>query len=236
MRRSSDTPISTATGPRIDATPVDASWHALPAPSRSAWEVDLALAKRCIAGEDAAQRELFARERRRAHATLYRILGTNTEMEDLLQDTFLEVFRSLHRFRGEALLSTWIDRIATRVAYTYLSRRRPASVHLELVPEVAARDASAEQRTVWREAARRLYAVLDRVEPRQRIAFTLHVIDGRPLRLVAETMKASLVATKTRVWRARREVERRARRDPVLSALLQGTLEPDDAAKEVKPC
>lgn len=72
-----------------------------------------------------------------------------------------------------------------------------------------------------RDAARRLYAVLDRIEARQRIAFTLHVIDGRPLQEVAQVMESSLVLTKTRVWRATREVEKRARRDPMLAGFLR---------------
>ena len=62
-----------------------------------------------------------------------------------------------------------------------------------------------------REAARRLYAALDRIEVKQRIAFALAVIDGRPLAEVAELTDSTMFAVKTRVWRARRELMRRAR-------------------------
>ncbi len=155
------------------------------------------------------------------HATLYRILGSNSEMDDLVQEAFLEIFRALPSFRGESSLGTWLDCIAARVAYRFLSKRRPDSARLELVPEIASGDPSAEERAMTREAARRLYAVLDRIEPRQRIAFTLHVVDGRSLREVAEVMEASLVATKTRVWRATREVQTRASKDPLLASLLR---------------
>lgn len=181
---------------------------------------DLALAGRCSAGDREAQRRLFADYRRRAHATLYRVLGSNRDMEDLLQETFLEVFRSLPRFRGEAKLSTWVDRIAARVAYGYLRRRRPPATHLEAVPEPAATGPTADHSVAARDAARRLYRVLDRLDDKMRIAFALHVVDGRPLREVAEIMDASLVATKSRVWRARREIERRAAADPVLASYL----------------
>jgi len=181
---------------------------------------DYSLAARCAAGDRAAQRRLFHAHRGRVHAILYRILGSNREMEDLVQEAFMEIFRSLGSFRGEAKLGTWIDRVTTRVAYAYFKRRRPATVHLASVPDMAADDPSAERRVLAREAARRLYAILDRLEPTQRIAFALHAIDGRSLREVAEIMDASLVATKSRVWRARREVHRRARSDAVLCAFL----------------
>lgn len=58
------------------------------------------------------------------------------------------------------------------------------------------------------------------MDAKLRLSFTLHAIDGRPLSEVAELMDASLVATKTRVWRARRELAERARRDPVLAGFL----------------
>lgn len=181
---------------------------------------DLSLAQRCVAGERAAQRELFDREKRRVHAALYRILGSNTYMDDLVQESFFEVFRSLKNFRGEASLGTWVDRCTVRVAYAHLTRKRPKMAQLELVPEIPAGDASAEDRALAREAGRRLYAELDRIEPTHRLAFTLHAIDGRSLEEVAKLMEASVVATKARVWRARQALEKRARRDPVLASFL----------------
>jgi RNA polymerase sigma-70 factor (ECF subfamily) len=190
----------------------------VPNPVRAA--DDLTLARRCVAGDRAAQRELFDREKRRVHAALYRILGSNAMMEDLVQEAFLEIFRSLANFRGEATLGTWVDRCTVRVAFAYLTRKRPRVAQLELVPEVPANDASAEQRVMMREAARRLYAELDRIEPVQRLAFTLHAIDGRSLEEVAQLMDATLVATKARVWRARQALEKRARKDALLASFL----------------
>jgi 8-oxo-dGTP pyrophosphatase MutT (NUDIX family) len=95
------------------------------------------------------------------HATLYRILGSNRDIEDLVQDTVLEVFRSLERYRGEARLVSWISRITTRVAFAYISRRKPVSAQLESVPDPASNDPSADSQVAAREAARRLYGVLD---------------------------------------------------------------------------
>jgi RNA polymerase sigma-70 factor (ECF subfamily) len=181
---------------------------------------DLDLAGRCVAGDPAAQRELFQREKRRVHATLYRVLGANTEMEDLVQEAFIEVFKSLRNFRGEAQLSTWIDRITVRVAYAYLTRKRARPARLEAVHEMPADDPTAEQRALMREAARRMFAVLDKLDVKQRLAFSLHVLDGRPMAEVAELMSASVVATKTRVWRARRAIDKRALRDPLLATFV----------------
>ncbi len=187
----------------------------------AAYADDRLLVARCLGGERAAERELFRRERARVHATLYRVLGANRDMEDVLQETFLEVFRSLGRWRAEAKLATWIDRIAVRAAYRYMSARRGAgTTALDLVPEPVAPDALPDARAHAREGVRRLYDALARLSPAARLAFALHVIDGRPLAEVAHLVGSTLVATKVRVWRAHRELARLAALDPVLAQYL----------------
>lgn len=142
-------------------------------------------------------------------------------MEDLVQEAFLQIFRSIGGFRGEARLSTWVARLSVRVAYHYLSRRKLSTVALEAVPDAPTNDPGAEKQYIAREAMRRLYGVLDRIDPKLRIAFTLHAIAGKPLREVAALTDVSTVAAKTRVWRARKEVARRAKKDPLLAAYLE---------------
>ena len=186
-----------------------------PAPTPA---LDLELAARCAAGDRASQLALFDHEVDRIHATLYRILGPNRDLEDLVQETFLEVFRSLASYRGEAQLSTWIARLTAHVAFRYLSTRRPAAACLDAVPEPAAPGPSAEGRALARHAARRMYDILAELEPKVRLAFALQVLEGHSLDEVAAMMGSSLVATKSRIWRARR----RLRRDPIVAELLDG--------------
>jgi RNA polymerase sigma-70 factor, ECF subfamily len=180
---------------------------------------DAELVARCKAGEPTAQRSLFHRERLRVHGLLFRVVGSNAHLDDLLQDTFLEVFRSLPSFRGESSLRTWIDRCAVRVAYAHFARKR-RSPSLQPVADLDAEDPSAGDRASVREAVRRLYAELDQLEPRLRIAFTLFAIEGRSQREVAELTNSTLATVKIRVWRARHTLEQRAKQDPLLSEFL----------------
>lgn len=182
---------------------------------------ELELAARCASGDRSAQHQVFHDHKRNVHATLFRILGPNSELEDLIQETFFQVLRSIGNFRGDAALSTWIARITTRVAFAYIRKRPRVPTPLESVAHVPEGRPDIESQAIAREAVRRLYAALDRVEARQRIAYTLHVIDGRPMKEVAQMTGTTVVATKSRVWRARREIERRAARDPLLCTYLQ---------------
>jgi RNA polymerase sigma-70 factor (ECF subfamily) len=177
------------------------------------------LVARCVAGDPVAQRTLFERERGRIHRLLYRVVGSNAQLDDLIQDAFLEVFRSLPGFRGESSLRTWIDRCAVRVAYAHFKRKRRHPV-LQAVAEEVSDAPNVEERTSMREAVRRFYAELNRLEPHQRIAFTLFAIEGRNQRDVADITSSTVATVKIRVWRARRALEERARRDPLLAEFL----------------
>jgi RNA polymerase sigma-70 factor (ECF subfamily) len=184
-------------------------------------EHDLELARRAASGERVAQRELFLEQRVNVHRALFRILGSNRELEDLLQDAFIEIFRALPSFRGDSTLGRWCQTIAVRIAYLTISRRKPPTVELSLVEDVIASDADVRRDIQVREATRRLYGALDRIEAKQRIAFALAVIDGKSLAEVAELTDSTLFAVKTRVWRARRELMRRVGKDAVLAAYLE---------------
>jgi RNA polymerase sigma-70 factor (ECF subfamily) len=194
-----------------------------PPPDRRTLQEDVALAARCVAGDRVAQEELFGSFRKRVHATLYRLIRSNAvgAMDDLVQEAFLNVFRSLRIYRGEASLATWVDRCTVRVAYAWIAQRKSRPPPLALVQEMPAGDPSAERRMLAREAARHFFAALEKLEPKLRLAFMLHAMDGRPLVEVAELMDSSLVATKTRVWRARRALAERALKDPVLAGFVQ---------------
>jgi len=183
-------------------------------------EQDLALARRAAGGDRAAQRDLFLAQRTSVHHTLFRILGANRELEDLVQDAFFEIFRALPSFRGDSTLTRWCQTIATRTAYLAISRRKPPAVDLALVEDLLPDDADTRRHAQVREAARRLYAALDRLDPKQRIAFALATIDGRSMQEVAQLTESSIVAVKTRVWRARKDLMKRARKDDVLASYL----------------
>jgi RNA polymerase sigma factor (sigma-70 family) len=126
----------------------------------------------------------------------------------------------LDSFRGDSTLSRWCQTIATRSAYLYMSRRKPPSVDLAVVEEIVANDDDTRRHAMVREAARRLYIALDRIEAKQRIAFALSAIDGLSLKEVAELTESTVFSVKTRVWRARKQLFARAAKDPVLAPYL----------------
>ncbi|HEX5063686.1 MAG TPA: RNA polymerase sigma factor [Kofleriaceae bacterium] len=196
----------------------------------AAYVEDVLLVDRCLTGEPAATRELFRRHRGRVHASLFRVLGSNRDMDDLLQEAFIQVFQSLRGWRAEASLSTWIDRVSVRVAYRYLSQRGRRIQTDPMIDDdnVPGGEEPGARRQLARDGIKRLYTVLDELGAASRLAFSLHEIDGRPLAEVAELVGSSVTATKLRVWRARKRVLEAAASDPILSEFI----EPGFLAKE----
>jgi RNA polymerase sigma-70 factor (ECF subfamily) len=180
-------------------------------------EGEAELVAACVAGQQAAQRMLFRREYPRVHATVYRILGPSRDQDDLVQETFIAVFRGLPRFRGESRLSTWIDRIAVRVVFEYIRARGKLPVPLGMIEiEDATSGTMVDAQAHARDGLRRLYAALGELTPEQRTSFALYSIDGRSIAEVAKLTGVTLVTAKLRIWRARRELMKRAAADPVL--------------------
>src|SRR5205823_7062948 len=115
------------------------------------------------------------------------------------------VFRALPRFRGEAKLATWIDRIAVRVVFQHIRARR-ATESLDVIGELPDPEGALDGRAHARDGLRRLYAALAELTPDARMAFALYAIDGRSIAEVASLTGTTAIAAKVRIWRARREV------------------------------
>lgn len=152
-----------------------------------------------------------------------RLTGRRSEVEDLLQNTFIAAIRAFPGFRGEASVRSWLTRLAITTFQDHLrqpERRRRAQLVLisdqEPLPDTTQVDRQADARR----GLARLNAHLEAIAPKKRIAFVLHVIEGYSLEEVATLMKASRTATKSRVFWARRELVARASRDALLRDLL----------------
>lgn len=179
-----------------------------------------ALVERARAGEPTAFRELFRLHVERVHRIVYRLVGPTSDSDDLVQTIFVEGFRSLPSFRGDALFSTWLGRIAVRVTMRAVKRPRLALVPLEAVGERASESTAPDDAAMANEGLRRLDALLEALRPKKRVAFVLHVLEGYSIEETAAMVGASVAAVKVRIHDARRELERRASKDPYFAAFF----------------
>jgi RNA polymerase sigma-70 factor (ECF subfamily) len=141
------------------------------------------------------------------HRQLKRIFGPRADVEDTFQNVFIEVLRSLPSFRGRSKLSTWIRRITWNVAYQEMrvQYRRPRAYAFDEERDATTELRDIENRVEEREELRRLYAGLEQLDPKQRMAVVLHDIEGLTLKEIGKALGRPLqtVASQLHAGRAR---------------------------------
>lgn len=187
---------------------------------------ELDLIEACRRGDRRALQVVFVTHAPYLERLLGRVVGRSLEVEDLLQSTFAAAITAFPRFRGEAQVRTWLARIAIRTAQERLRsashRRRGELPALEQTADARGRHAYVEQDVDDRRRIDRLHALLSAIGAKKRVAFVLHVFEGHPIEEVAALMDASVTATKSRIFWARRELLKRAAREPLLRRLHEG--------------
>jgi RNA polymerase sigma-70 factor (ECF subfamily) len=157
----------------------------------------------CRRGDQAAFAALVRATYRRAYGLAFRLVRDRFEAEDVVQEAYLRMFRSMEGFRAEARVETWMHRIVTNVAITRLrSRGRSAELVSDELPEddvsprpdtgVAVRD--------------QLERALDRLPAGQRTVLVLKDVYGLSCREIAAELEIREGAVKVRLHRARKRL------------------------------
>lgn len=189
---------------------------------RVATDDELLWIAKAQAGDARALDWIVRAQWQRVQRLLSRVWGPRQDLEDLVQTTFLETLRALPSFRRESELSTFIAGIAIRVARRAL---RPSlvvrhAVSLDDVDSPSARTSAPDAQQSQSEALRRVHRILAQVAEPKRVAFLLWALEGMPVPQIAESMQASLSATRSRIFHAQKELTREAQRDPYLREWL----------------
>ena len=191
-----------------------------PQPLAAAGEVPELIA-RALRGERKAFDAIYRLHADAVYRRLSRLVGPDPEREDLVQQVFVDVFRGLPSFRGDAAFSTWLYRIVVHVAYEHLRRRRrrPASpATLEAIAELVDGALSPEAAARQRQELERALGYLGKLDPKKRIAFVLRVVEGLSLDEIGELVGAKAPAVGQRVKYAQRELDAMIARDELRRA------------------
>lgn len=171
------------------------------------------LIRRCAEGDAEAFATVVSEHQRMVFLLALHLLGDHEDARDLSQDVFLQVFRTIGRFRGQSALRTWIYRIAVNQARNrhrwWRRRHRSDQVsldeHILQHGELAIRDATSDpDRTLGRqETAARVWSALNALPFDQRTAVVLREIDGMSYEEIAFSLGVAIGTVKSRLTRAR---------------------------------
>lgn len=184
--------------------------------------VDDQLVARAVAGERVAFRELYTRHRASVARLVFRLGLSNAELEDAIQEVFIQVHKSLKDFRGQAKFSTWLHRVTVNVVLMHRRalRSRPSYAE-EPKHEPAADSALPDDDAETSERLRAFRRILDRLGEKKRDVFVLHDLEGVTPAEIAQIVGAPVLTVRTRLFYARRELEVMLSEEPALASVRE---------------
>jgi RNA polymerase sigma-70 factor (ECF subfamily) len=190
-------------------------------------DADAPLVRRAKAGDRSAFGALFAKHHGRVQAMCSRFIADRGEVEDAVQQTFLEAWRCLGRFEGRSRFTTWITRVAIHTCFSTRRRLRRlllsalgASDHGGAIPLWTDPGLSADEVTSRHARARAVHDVLQSLSPKKRAVFVLADLEGLTSMEIADILEVPDATVRTRLFHARKEMAGHVRAHPGFIDLL----------------
>ncbi len=163
----------------------------------------LALAARD--GESVAFTQLYERTRSLAWGVLYKVVGPSSELEDLLQESYLQLMKALKSYRGDSKVTTFLHRVCVNVGLMHLRtrRRRPEDPTEDLPAVEAGTQSNPEHAAKVKQAAAMMEKALTALSPEKAAVFTYHEILGLKPEEISELEGIPVNTVRSRLNRAR---------------------------------
>jgi RNA polymerase sigma factor (sigma-70 family) len=176
-------------------------------------------------GGEKAFRRLVERCQPMAYAVVRGVLGDRWDVEDVVQEVFIRVYRGLAGFRGEAKLSTWVYTIARNEAVNAARRQRPADESIDDVVVASPDEARPDERYMRKAQREELERCLSELEENFRVALELRYMAEMSYQEIAGTMGLPMGTVKTYIHRAKIELKRKMARKRLVECRGKGESE-----------
>ncbi|MBC35650.1 MAG: RNA polymerase subunit sigma-70 [Bacteroidetes bacterium] len=146
--------------------------------------------------------------------TCYSFVQSEDDAKDLTQEVFIEVIRSIKKFRGESKISTWLYRMAVNRSLNHIKKYKRRSLFGE-VEEInkgdftASDSFNADKSIEDQERSKVLFDAINSLKKNQRIAFTLHKVEGVSYAEIAEIMNITTYSVESLIYRAKSNLQKK---------------------------
>ncbi|MEO7996883.1 MAG: sigma-70 family RNA polymerase sigma factor [Gemmatimonadaceae bacterium] len=168
-------------------------------------ETDAAIVRRAIEGDERAMRMLWNQHSAHVDAVVRRLAGDPDLAEDIAQEVWIQIFRALPSWRGDAKFSTWVHRVAVnRTLNALRSTRRQAAVETPIEED----SASVEQDGDRTMLAATIDDAARQLSPGARTVFLLHDVEGYTHEEIATELGITPGGSKSQLFKARAKLRR----------------------------
>jgi len=166
---------------------------------------DAALTRRFKQGDKTAFDLIFSQYKDTVYSLVCRSVGPD-RVDDVVQEAFIRIYRSLGQFRGDSSLKTWIYRVVMNTCADASRPTRWIDEPLVDIPEDAASDSDVETDAIRAWTADQIEQALGSLSPAERFVVELHYIDDLSYRDIAEVLKCPSGTVKARIHRSIRRL------------------------------
>ena len=166
-------------------------------------ETESTLISRCLSNDRKAQQTLYKRYCDAMYNVCYRMLGNDADAEDVLQESFTDIFRRLDTFRGESTLGAWIKRIVINHCLNSFKKRRIPFESLSDQEHQIAEEPGREDDDHTRYEVARVKEAIMELPDGYRQVLTLYLIEGYDHAEIAEILGIQETGSKSQYSRAK---------------------------------
>lgn len=171
------------------------------------------------AGKRTAYSRLLEEYEQRVFHTCLSFVPNREDAEDVAQEVFVEVFRSIHKFKGNSKLSTWIYRISTNKSLEFI-RKKNTKKRFAFMQSIFGNEIPLDKTSYFtemnhpgillenKERSETIFRAIHQLPEAQRIVFTLHKIDGLSYKEVGEITEKSISSVESLLFRAKKNLQK----------------------------
>ena len=170
-------------------------------------------------GKQSAYSQLIDDYQQKVFATCISFVPNKEDAEDIAQEVLIEVFNSIHKFKGDSKLSTWIYRITTNKCLEFI-RKKNTKKRFAFMQSILGNEIPMDKTSYFtefnhpgivlenKERNETLFHAINQLPEIQRVVFTLHKIDGKSYKEISEIIKKSVSSVESLMFRAKKNLQK----------------------------
>ena len=169
---------------------------------------------RCKSGEREAQFQLYKMYYKSMYNTSLRIVGNDTEAEDVMQEAFLSAFKKIDTYSGQVSFGAWLKKIVVNRSLDYLKKRK---VHFEELDERIAGEIETPMMETRELDLRKLKEAIMQLPEGYRVVLSLYLLEGYDHDEISEILNISNSSSRSQLLRAKKKLRDYLKKDEVFS-------------------
>jgi len=166
-------------------------------------KTDRELVAECLNGNENSFSELVERYKRLIYKIAYRYTQDSDEVNDLVQEAYIKIYKSLSKYDSKYMFSTWCSKVTANICLDHLRRKRIESVPLEEVENFVGSSASPEEYYLSKELSRKLMDAINELPDIYRVPIIMYHQKGMSYKQIAEHLNKPMSIVKNRLFRGR---------------------------------